>query len=125
MNSDKEKINNQRVTFSRKMKRKILLSLASGKSPDEAFLACAFNSLEDVSHDKKYAAKLLHKWKKELYDAPEMLNFLNYEISKDMIYDEIKYIGTDEQMDEFEDFEEYKEEVEKIIKTHKNKKIKQ
>lgn len=114
MHNDELKINSQRITFSKKMKRKILLALASGQNPDEAFLSCAFDLLNSTSKDKKYTAKLLYKWKKELYSSPQMLNFLNHEISKDMIEDEIENIGTDIQMDEFEDFNEY----ETLLKKH-------
>ena len=75
MLSKKENIkyNSERISFSKKIKRKILLDVAKGKSATEALLDNGFNSIQSVSNDKKYAPKLIHKWKKELCRNREML----------------------------------------------------
>lgn len=97
MNKKEVKLNNQRVSFSRKIKRKILLEVAKGKSPQEALLMYAFDSIEEISKDKKYASKLLHKWRKEMYENKEILNFLNHQFSFEMLDCEIDNMGSDEE----------------------------
>ncbi|MBQ7286763.1 MAG: hypothetical protein IJW73_03275, partial [Candidatus Gastranaerophilales bacterium] len=71
-------LNTQRVSFSKRIKRKILLEVSKGRKPQEVFLEYAFDSFDEITKDKKYVAKLLYKWRKDLYENKEILNFLNY-----------------------------------------------
>lgn len=91
------KINKKRVGFSKRIKRKILLEVAKGKKMEDALLEHAFVSLEGITTDKKYAAKLFYKWSKEVYEHRDMLFLLNHEVDSDMIDDEIDNIGEDEE----------------------------
>ena len=92
-------LNTQRVSFSKRIKRKILLEVAKGRKPQEVFLEYAFKSFDEITTDKKYVAKLLYKWRKEIYENKEMLNFLNYEIDLKSLDDEIDNFGEDESED--------------------------
>lgn len=93
------KLNKERVRFSKKVKRDILLEVAKGASAQEAFLKYAFISLDEITKDKKYASKLLFKWKQELYENKEILNLLNHGVSCEAIEAEIQNIGNDEEED--------------------------
>lgn len=95
MTSKEVKINNQRLSFSKNIKRKILLEVAKGESPENALLKCGFESLEEISNDKKYAAKLLHKWRKEVYENKGILNLLTHDVDKETLKEEIISIGAD------------------------------
>ena len=97
MNKKDVKMNEQRIRFSKKVKREILLEIAKGTSAQEAFLKYAFASLDEITKDKKYASKLLFKWKQELYENKEMLNLLNHNIDFETINAEIKDIGNDKE----------------------------
>lgn len=98
MKNNDIKLNNQRITFSKKIKRKFLLEYASGKSPNEIFSDNLNFPLDKISNDKKYASKLLNKWKQELYDDKEILHFLKNDINNNDIQDEINSLGTDEEL---------------------------
>ncbi|MBQ4647333.1 MAG: hypothetical protein IJB79_08295 [Candidatus Gastranaerophilales bacterium] len=82
-------LDGQRVRFSKKIKRKILLEISKGANAKDVLLKYAFSSFDEISADKKYAAKLLSKWRKELYQNKEVLNFLNHEIDFGAIDEEI------------------------------------
>lgn len=103
MASKEVKINNQRISFSKNIKRKILLEIAKGENPEAALLKHAFESLKEISNDKKYAAKLLHKWRKEMYENKEILGLLNHDVDEMVLKEEIASIGAD-----------YEEEIEDI-----------
>lgn len=90
-------INNQRISFSKNIKRKVLLEVAKGESPENALLKHGLESLKEISEDKKYAAKLLHKWRKEMYENKEILNLLAHNIDKSALKEEIENMGTDEE----------------------------
>ena len=99
MNKKNVKLDGQRVRFSKKVKRDILLEIAKGENAQDAFLKHAFNSLEKITNDKKYASKLLYKWKQELYENKEIINLLNHVIDFETIEAEIKNIGDDKKDD--------------------------
>lgn len=94
------KLNKQRAKCSKRIKRKILLEIADGKSPKEVFATCAPELLKDNITDKKYAAKMVHKWKKEMYKNIEILHILNYEVTPEMLDYEIKAMEDDNSEDE-------------------------
>ncbi len=111
------KLDGQRVRFSRKIKRKILLEIAKGRKPQEVFLEFAFDSFDEITKDKKYASKLLYKWRQELYQNKEILNLLNHDVDNKMIEDEIRNIGEDKEKDNVLDgvIEELKENFLKVL----------
>lgn len=88
------KLNNQRTSFSKKIKRKMLIELAKGKKPKEILLENAFDSLNNVTQDEKYSSKLLHKWRKELYFNKTLLHFLSNQIDNKVLNYEIENIDT-------------------------------
>ena len=92
-------LNTQRVSFSKRIKRKILLEVSKGRKPQDVFLQYAFDSFDEITSDKKYVAKLLYKWRQELYENKEILNFLNYKIDEQSLKEEIDNLGTDDEED--------------------------
>ena len=91
---DKEpKSNKQRTSFSKKTKRKALLEFAKGKKPQEILL----NDGKINTTDKKYVAKLLYKWRKEVYQNKEILNLLSHKVTQDMIDEEVENMGSDDE----------------------------
>lgn len=99
MNKQKEydfTCNSKRTHFSGKFKRLVLLEYAKGKSPQEAFKALGYNI---CSSDKKYCAKLVHKWRNEMYKNRKIL-FCNFENinNKDLDF-EINCLGSDDESD--------------------------
>ncbi|MBR5303292.1 MAG: hypothetical protein IKU37_00515 [Candidatus Gastranaerophilales bacterium] len=117
MNKKNIKSDGLRIRFSKKIKRSILLEIAKGENPKNAFLKYVFNSLEEITKDKKYSHKLLYKWKQELYKNKEILSLLNHNIDFDTIEEEINSIGDDKENDFILDeaIEELKENFLKII----------
>ena len=93
------KPNNKRATFSKRIKREILLEIADGKTPDEVLLKYAPEVIKNNTQDRKYAAKMIHKWKKEMYGNKEMLHILNHKVDKEMLEKEIKSIIVDDDED--------------------------
>lgn len=84
----------KKTYFSKQFKRIALIEYSKGKSAREVFKILGHEILSD---DKKYASKLIHKWKMEFYDKlclPELSirkldkNLLMYEIEN--IIDDIK-----------------------------------
>ena len=90
---------NQRKKFSNKFKRKIILEYIKGKNPAEIF----FENGVDLTGDKKYASKLINKWKKEVYKNINILslNFDNIDLS--YAENEINSIGSDDEIDTITD----------------------
>ena len=72
-----------------------MLEIAKGAKPKDAFLKYVALELSDLSDDKKYISKIVHKWKKELYENREMLFFLNHDVDDEMIEEEILSLGND------------------------------
>lgn len=93
------KFDKQRIRFSKKVKREILLEVAKGAKIQDVLLKHIFSSLNEITQDKKYAPKLLYKWKQELYKNKEILNLLNHNIDLKAVSDEIKNIGDDKEED--------------------------
>lgn len=99
----KIKINEQRISFSKKIKRQILLDVARGYDENETFLRHTQVLLSEITSDKKYVSKILHKWRKELYADREYLKINSYGVDKIMLQDEIKNMGKDEEFDEVQE----------------------
>ncbi len=84
-----------RKRFTNQFKRKILLEYSKGKKPAEIFLE---NGI-DFTADKKYALKLVHKWKQELYKNINWLSLEYCNIDFDYAQKEIDTIGKDSEID--------------------------
>lgn len=62
--------NPKRIYQSALQKRKALLEISKGKNPKEVIIN------QTNSSDKKYASKMLYKWKKEMFSKkPDMQHF--------------------------------------------------
>ncbi len=98
-----EKDNKKKKTnFSKEQKRRALVELSKGKSPDEVFEIVFENSGKLKSADKKYRAKLLHKWRNEMYNNKEVLNFQKKEMNNETLEYEIKNMDIEIENDEIE-----------------------
>ncbi len=71
-----------------------MLAYSSGKKASEI--------LNKESSDKKYAAKLLHKWRNELYKNPNLIALIYQNIDLNYFVDEINLIGEDDEPDDFD-----------------------
>lgn len=94
------KLNNLRAKFSKRIKREILLEIADGKNPKEIFETYIPEMLKNNITDKKYVAKMIHKWKKEMYKNMGILHILNYDVTPEMLDYEIKAMEDDDFVDE-------------------------
>jgi len=93
MNEENKKT---RKRFTRQFKRKVLLEYANGKKPAEIF--SKFNI--ELTEDKKYPLKLIHKWKRELYENNGVLSLGYINIDLDYAKDELNNIGDDFEKDD-------------------------
>lgn len=93
MNKRKSK----RITFPQNIKKLALLEHSKGKRPDEIFLNILNIDTKTISKDKKYASKLLHKWKKEFIKKEDTIDNIIY---PNNIIKEIKNIKDDVLSDE-------------------------
>ena len=90
-----EKDKKTRKHFTRQFKRKVLLECAKGKKPAEILVQFGV----DLTGDKKYAPKLINKWKKEMYKNMNCLALDFNNIDFDYAEDEIASIGDDNEED--------------------------
>lgn len=86
----------ERVHFSKYFKRRVLLEYARVKNANEAFRVCGFEIDEESLGDKKYAAKLLYKWRKELYQNYHLLSFMNCEMTDEVLRREIESLKSED-----------------------------
>ncbi len=92
MNKENKKT---RKHFSNKIKRSVLLEYVKGKKPNEIFAELGIN----FTRDKKYASKLVNKWKKELYKNINILSLDFVNIDENYSEKEINTIGRDDEID--------------------------
>jgi len=97
--------NNQRTSFTKEFKRKILIEFSKGRSARDIFEEATLNILKINTNDKKYCAKLIHKWKKELYINNKILAFTSIKPTDENLDYEINNIVFDFEKDDIE--EEY------------------
>ena len=85
-----------RKYFTNKIKRSVLIEYTKGKKPTEIFSDLGI----DFTQDKKYAPKLINKWKNELYKNINIiaLNFANTDFN--YLEKEINSIGDDSETDD-------------------------
>ena len=62
----------------------------------------ATEPIEQISSDKKYVLKLIHKWKKEVYENKELMYLVNQNITSELLEDESEIM--DEIKNEENDF---------------------
>ena len=93
MNEENKKT---RKHFTASFKRKVLLEYAKGKKPAEILTVFGVN----LTGDKKYALKLVNKWKNEMYKNMNILNLNFANIDFDYAEDEINSIGVDSEKDD-------------------------
>lgn len=90
-----EEIKKTRKHFSNKFKRKVFLEYIKGRKPVQILTDFRVN----LTEDKKYAVKLIHKWKNELYKNMGQLNLNYMNIDFDYAKTEIDFIGDDSEKD--------------------------
>ena len=95
--------NNQRMSFTKEFKRKALVEFSKGKKAQEVLLDATNDILKIDTTDKKYYAKIMHKWRKELYLNNSMLAFTSIKPSDENLDIEINNIGTDFEEDDIEE----------------------
>ena len=89
-----------RYQYSHDFKRQAVLEVYSGRKADEVLLESGYDLTELMKKDKKYAAKLIHKWKREFMKNPESLSILNVEkLTDECLLKEISYLERYEDSD--------------------------
>ena len=88
-----------RSFFTEKFKRKVLLEYAKGKKPAQILSEFGI----PLSQDKKYALKLIHKWKGELYKNINLLELNLSNLDLNYAQQEIDTIGSDDEEDDILD----------------------
>ena len=71
------KIKKYRYKYTKEQKERILYEISLNKSVDEAFAAIEIDVHKLNTVDEKYKAKLISKWKKELYSNKDNISVLN------------------------------------------------
>ncbi len=82
--TDNFKTRKKRVAYTKQFKRIALIEYSKGKKPNEIFKSLG---VELVSNDKKYASKLLHKWKVEFYKNLSLYSMSDGFDNKLLIYE--------------------------------------
>jgi len=91
----KDKLKNTRKHFSAQFKRLILLEYAKGRNPAEIFTDFSV----DLTGDKKYAVKLINRWKNEVYKNMNILSLNFHNIDFENARQEINSMGNDGETD--------------------------
>ena len=91
-----EKIIKTRKHFSNQFKRRVLLEYAKNKDASKVF---SDNGIE-FTGDKKYALKLIHKWKNEMYKNINILSSDYFNMDLNYIEKEIDILGDDNEKDD-------------------------
>lgn len=66
-----------RYQYTKEQKERILYEISLNKTIDDAFISIGLDVNKLDVNDEKYKAKLVSKWKKELYSNRENISFLN------------------------------------------------
>ncbi len=90
-----------RTYYAKRFKRQTLVDLTRGSNVDDIFLNLDFDIYELMMHDKKYIAKLLHKWKRGLEDSLKDLYLVNRYQNNNDILNDIEMLGKDDEPDLF------------------------
>ena len=92
-----------RIRYTKEFRRSAVLSVMQGKKSLEVLLSCGFDLSEVLKNDKKYASKLIHKWKKEFFKNQKSLCSLNIQ-DKDSIQNEISNLADNNEEDTISDY---------------------
>ncbi|MBQ8848610.1 MAG: hypothetical protein IJ003_06665 [Candidatus Gastranaerophilales bacterium] len=92
------KKNKERISFTKEFKRRALIELSKGKTPEDILNNATHFDIK--TSDKKYYSKLMHKWRCELYKNSKFIAFNSITPSIEDIKKEIEDIGEDEEFDE-------------------------
>ena len=83
----------KRISYSKDFKYSALIRVINGENFEDVLRSSGFNIDNLIKKDKKYCPKLLHKWKKEIYENPELIYFINNEISNNEIEAQIEILS--------------------------------
>ena len=89
-------MNKKRIYYSKDFKRQALIEVANGKNFKDVLRAYGVDIDAAIKKDKKYCEKLIHKWKREVYENNELLYFVNNEISSKNLNIEIEFLNDDQ-----------------------------
>ena len=79
----------KRTTFSKYFKRRTLIDVATGKNFEDILHDFGIDVEDALKKDRKYCAKLIHKWRQEIYHNNELLYFANSNSSNNELKEEI------------------------------------
>ena len=96
MQEEKQK----RIRYSKEFKRWALRVASSGKSNNDILRASGFDIEPLIKKDKKYASKLLHKWRKEIFENSSKMHISSMKLTDEVIKDEIESMYFDDDVDE-------------------------
>ncbi len=101
MNEDDKKLppGRKRTIFSKELKRKILVEIICGKKPKDAFFDNVKGYDESLKKDDKYISRLINGWKNEVYNNRDLLRMNFYNVTNEMLQDEINNMGYEEELD--------------------------
>lgn len=102
------KLNNERKSFSKTIKRKVLLEYSKGKKVNSIVRELLFENLEEMTNDDKYASKLIHKWRQEYYIHREILNSTLFNPTDEFLEYELENIDLTEKEEQEADTELFK-----------------
>ena len=86
----------KRIRYSKEFKRNAVLSAMRGVSALEILMSSGYDLSNVLKNDKKYASKLLYKWKKEFFKNRKKIQQPN---SDDTIRNEISNLTDDYEND--------------------------
>ena len=90
----------KRIYYSKNFKRQALISVANGANFEDILRSGGFDIDCAIKKDKKYCAKLLHKWRKELYKNNELICFTGDNITFSMLENELERLNNLNEDDE-------------------------
>jgi len=90
---------NKRIRYSKEFKRKALLNIMQGEDALEVLKSSGFDLAQVLKNDKKYVSKIIHKWKKEIYQNKENMYLVNSEITNNILKEEILKLKDENEKD--------------------------
>ena len=110
--------NKNRIKYSKDFKRQALINYKNPKEFEKMLLKYGYDIEKLCANDKKYCAKLLHKWKKEACRNNEILYFINTELTNSAIEDELDNLSDEHDGDLI--MEETKRKILEGVKKYKS-----
>lgn len=90
----------KRIRYSKEFKRWALKEAVSGKNNNDILRASGFDIEPLIKKDKKYASKLLHKWRKEIFENSSKMYITSIKLTDKVIKDEIESMYFEDDIDE-------------------------